>query len=229
MYLSFSDSAKFYEAAKNLIAGNGLVIHHSFFSSSALVSYYPGQSWPANFLPLSSILMAIVFKYFPVNDFTIGIIGFIFLFICLGLTFLIAKKLHSTRAGLFSTILLGSSLYFFEYAGNASTEIFFTTEILLFTYLALQKNKPRWLAIIPLLLMFITRQQAILFLLALPTYFICFGLKNWRHRLLSVIVIVLFFFGIYSLAKKDVSSIYSPLKPFYAVQMAAGVSQGLYL
>ena len=229
MYLSFSDSAKFYEAAKNLITGNGLVIHHSFFSSSALVSYYPGQSWPTGFLPLTSFILSIAFKLLPANDLTIAAVGFLLFAFCIGLVFLIAKKLHSARAGIVSALLFSSSLFFFEYAQNASTEIFFTTEILLFTYLALQKNKPRWLAIIPLLLMFITRQQAILFLLALPTYFICFGLKNWRHRLLSVIVIVLFFFGLYSLAKKDVSSIYSPLKPFYAVQMAAGVSQGLYL
>ena len=229
MFLTFSDSAKFAEAAQSFLSGQGLTIHHSFFSSSALVSYYPGQSWPANFLPLSSILMAIVFKYFPVNDFTIGTIGFILFFICLGLTFLIARKLHSTRAGLFSTILLGSSLYFFEYAGNASTEIFFTAEILIFTYLVLQKSKICWLALLPLLAMFLTRQQAILFLLALPTYFIFFYLKNWRQQVLSILAVALFLLSFYLLVKGDVSSIYSPLKPFYSAQTAAGVNQGNYL
>ena len=229
MYLSFSDSAKFYEAAKNLITGNGLVIHHSFFSSSALVSYYPGQSWPTGFLPLTSFILSIAFKLLPANDLTIAAVGFLLFAFCIGLVFLIAKKLHSARAGIVSALLFSSSLFFFEYAGNASTEIFFTTEILLFTYLALQKNKPRWLAIIPLLLMFITRQQAILFLLALPTYFIFFYLKNWRQQVLSILAVALFLLSFYLLVKGDVSSIYSPLKPFYSAQTAAGVNQGNYL
>lgn len=228
-HLTFSDSAKFYEAAKNLLAGDGLTIHHSFFSSSALASYQPGQSWPANFLPLNSLLMAGVFKFLPINDFTIAIIGYLFLTICLLLIFLIAKRLHSTRAGIFSAMIFSSSLFFLEYAQNASSEIFFTTQILLFVFLSLQKNKIRYLSILPLSLMFLTRQQAILFLLALPTYFVLFHLKSWRSRLIAILPIVIVLSGLYLVAKRDVSSIYSPLKPFYSAQAAAGVSQGLYL
>lgn len=228
-HLTFSDSAKFYEAAKNLLAGDGLTIHHSFFSSSALASYQPGQSWPANFLPLNSLLMAGVFKFLPINDFTIAIIGYLFFTICLCLTFLIAKSLHSVRAGIIATLLFSSSLFFLEYAQNASSEIFFTTQILLFVFLSLQKNKIRWLSILPLSLMFLTRQQAILFLLALPTYFVLFHLKSWRSRLIAILPIVIVLSGLYLVAKRDVSSIYSPLKPFYSAQAAAGVNQGLYL
>ncbi len=229
MNLTFSDSAKFYEAAKNLLAGNCLTNHHSFFSSSALASYQPGQSWPANFLPLNSLLMAGVFKYFPINDLTIAMTGYLFFAICLGLTFLIAKRLHSARAGILAALLFSSSLFFLEYAQNASSEIFFTTQILLFVYLSLQKNKIRWLSIFPLALMFLTRQQAILFLLALPIYFVLFHLKSWQTRLVSVFLAVIIFFGLYLVAKRDVSSIYSPLKPFYSAQTTAGVNQGLYL
>lgn len=229
MYLTFSDSAKFYEAAKNLLEGSGLVIHHSFFSPTSLTSYQPGQSWPANFLPLNSILMAGVFKFLPVNDLTIAIIGHLFFAICLLLTFLIAKRLYSARAGILSALIFSSSLFLLEYAQNASSEIFFTTQILLFVFLSLQKNKIRWLSILPLSLMFLTRQQAILFLLALPTYFVIFHLKSWRSRLIAILPIVIVLSGLYLVAKRDVSSIYSPLKPFYSAQTTAGVSQGLYL
>lgn len=229
MYLTFSDSAKFYEAAKNLLEGNGLVIHHSFFSPTPLTSYQPGQSWPADFLPLNSLLMAGVFKYLPINDFTIAIVGYLFFTICLLLTFLIAKRLHSARAGILSALIFSSSLFFLEYAQNATSEIFFTTQILLFVFLSLQKNKIRWTSIFPLSLMFLTRQQAILFLFALPAYFVLFHLKSWRTRLISVFLAVLVFSSLYINAKRDVSSIYSPLKPFYSAQTTAGVNQGLYL
>ena len=229
MSLTFSDSAKFYEAAKNLIAGDGLVIHHSFFSPATLAAYQPGQSWTANFLPLSSWIMSLFFKFLPINDFTIAIIGYLFFIICLVLIFLIAKKLHSGTAGVVATSLFASSLFFYEYAQNASSEIFFTLEILLFVYLALQKSKIRWLSLFPLALMFLTRQQAILFLLSLPVYFVLFHLKSWRTRLITVLSAAVILSSLYLVARKDVSSIYSPLKPFYSAQISAGVSQGLYL
>lgn len=212
-----------------MISGDGLVIHHSFFSPATLAAYQPGQSWPANFLPLSSWIMSLFFKFLPINDFTIALIGYLFFIICLGLTFFIAKKLHSLRAGILATLLFASSLFFYDYAQNASSEIFFTLEILSFVYLALQKSKIRWLSLFPLVLMFLTRQQAILFLLSIPAYFVIFHLKSWRTRLITVLSAVVILSSLYLVAKKDVSSIYSPLKPFYSAQATAGVSQGLYL
>lgn len=229
MFLTFSDSAKYAEAARSFLSGQGFSIHHSFFSSTDLISYLPDQSWPAGFLPANSLLLAAAFKFLPVNDTTIAFVGYLSLALCAGLVFLIAKKLHSVRAGFVAALLFASSLFFFEYAGNASTEIFFTAEILLFTYLVLQKNEFRWLVPLPLLLMFLTRQQTTLFLLALATYFVFFSLKRWRLRLVAILVIAIFFTGLYLLARRDVSSIYSPLKPFYSAQTSAGVNQGLYL
>lgn len=212
-----------------MISGDGLVIHHSFFSPATLAAYQPGHSWPANFLPLSSWIMSFFFKFLPINDFSIAIIGYLFFIICLGLTFLIAKKLHSPRAGIVATLLFASSLFFYDYAQNASSEIFFTLEILLFVYLALQKSKIRWLSLFPLVLMFLTRQQAILFLLSIPAYFVIFHLKSWRTRLITVLSAVVILSSLYLVAKRDVSSIYSPLKPFYSAQSSAGANSGVYL
>lgn len=229
MYLTFSDSAKFAEAARSLLTSQGLTIHHSFFSQPLLASYTPGQSWPGGFLPLPSLILSRVFKIFPVTDFTITSTGLTLFVVCLFLTFLIAKKIHSTSAGLISSLLLASSLFFHDYASNATSEIFFTVEILLFTYLILQSSKLRWLSAIPLLLMFITRQQAVVFLLSLIAFSGLFLFGSIQKKIYVFILSAIILFGIFKLSKINVSSIYSPLKPLYSVQISANQPQGQYL
>ena len=68
MYLTFSDAAKFAEAARSYFTGQGLTIHHSFFSQPLLASYTPGQSWAAGFMPLPSLVLFLVFRIFPANQ-----------------------------------------------------------------------------------------------------------------------------------------------------------------
>jgi len=229
MYLTFSDSAKFAEAARSLLMGQGLTIHHSFFSQQSLASYTPGQSWQAGFLPLPSLILSLVFRIFPVTDLTVALTGLTLFTICVILTFLIARKLHSTFSAFIAVILLASSLFFHEFALNATSEIFFTTEILLFTYLILQSSKVRWLSAIPLSLMFITRQQAVVFLLSV-IFSAGLLLSTTYSKKLSVLFFsTIIFFGIFKFSKIDVSSIYFPLKPLYSVQISTSQPQGQYL
>jgi len=223
-FLTFSDSAKYAEAAKNLISGQGLVIHHSFFNSSLLQAYIPGQAWPAGFLPLPSWILAGVFKFFPAIDSTVWGVGMIFWAMLVVLTFVLARKLHSTGAAVIAAAWVGLDGFFLEYGANFSTEILFAVEILLFVYLWSLCKWGRLAALLPLAAMFFTRPQAIVFGLAvLATWVI--AKKSVVHLMLAGVLLL----GIFWLAKKDVSSLYSPLRSVYSAQMLAGVSPGAYL
>jgi 4-amino-4-deoxy-L-arabinose transferase-like glycosyltransferase len=204
--LTFSDSAKFAQAALNLIRGQGLQVSHSLFSSQLLSSFSPGTLFPVSFLPLPSWILSFVFKFFPATDNTIAFIGLKFFLLSVLLVFFIGKKLHSVKAGLVSATLFLSTIFFQEYAHNFASEILFIFEILLFVYLLLLPKKFKLLSLIPLAAMFYTRQQASVFLgsflIALLFVFITKVKKiKWRLVITAISVIILGIFINYSAIK----------------------------
>lgn len=198
--LTFSDSAKFAQAALNFVHGQSLKISHSFFSPQYISVYSPGDMFQANFLPLTSWILSFVFKCFPATDQTITLTGLLFFSLSALLVFFIGKKLHSVKAGLVSLIFFLSSLFFQEYVLNFASEIVFFFEILLFVYLLLLPNKYKFLSLIPLASMFYTRQQASIFLggylITMLLVFIATKVEKIKWRLIitaaSVLIIGIF-------------------------------------
>ena len=77
--------------------------------------------------------------------------------------------------------------------------------------------------------MFITRQQAVVFLLSV-IFSAGLLLSTTYSKKLSVLFFsTIIFFGIFKFSKIDVSSIYFPLKPLYSVQISTSQPQGQYL
>lgn len=164
MNLTFSDSAKFAQAALNLIRGQGLQISHSFFSSKLLSVFSSSSQFSVGFLPLPSWILSFVFRFFPAIDQTIAITSLFFFALSTFLVYSIGKKLHSVKAGLISAMFFLSSLFFQEYAFNFASETVFIFLILLFIYLSLLPRKLKIFSLVPLILMFFVRQQAGVFL-----------------------------------------------------------------
>lgn len=221
MYLNFSDSVKYAELAKNISLGLGQIIHHSFYNSNLL-----GQiSFPANFPPLTPYLLSFIFKLFPATDQTVIWSGyFIFAVLILGIFFL-GRKLHSTLVGLVSAIFLGLNTNLLNYAHNFSTELIFSGLLIVFLFFYLNRGLLKILSLIPLVLMFLTRQQTILFAMAVVLTEILHSPYRKKYiAVTSVLIIGLLLFGKYL----PVSSV-SPASVVGSVHISTQVSQGSYL
>jgi len=230
--LTFSDSAKFAQAAQSLVQDQGLTVNHSFFSSQQLAQFQPGQSFSAGFLPLPSWILSLVFRFFPITDQTVIFTSLFFHLLSTLLVFLIAKKLHSIKAGLIATLFFIFNLPLIEYATNFASETTFIFLILLFVYLTLAPFKYKPLALLPLILIFFTRQQAFVFLASLlPLFFIWLATAklSWFKKVIPIIFVVICFFALFRFTFKDVSSIFSPAKISGSLAMAPGLPAASYL
>jgi hypothetical protein len=231
-HLTFSDSAKFAQSATSLVKGQGLQISHSFFNPELITSFSSGTWFPANFLPLPSWILSFIFRFFPATDTTIAFTGLLFFILSTLLIFSIGKKLHSVKAGLISALLFISSMFFQEYALNFASEIVFIPLILLFIYLMLLPKKLKLMSLIPLLLMFITRQQASVFLgsflLAFLAIFIT-GKANKKKKGLVLLALALSGLLFVIISNFTANSIFSPAKVSISFNIAAGSNFGSYI
>lgn len=232
MNLTFSDSVKFAQAALNFLKGNGSVVSHSFFSSHLLESFKPGFLFQVNFPPLPSWLLSLIFRFFPATDTTIAFTGISFLFLSVILVLFIGKKLHSTKAGVISSVLFLSSIFFQEYALNFSSEILFIFLILLSTYLFLLPKKLKILSIFPLTLMFLTRQQTTVFLGSfLITCFLAFLLDKTEKKKKALVLLGTFtvFISILLISYLTKGSSLSPASIIGSFNIGAGSNFGTYI
>jgi hypothetical protein len=232
-YLTFSDSAKYAEAAKNLLSTGHLTINHSFFSPAKLDLYSSGNSFAAGFLPLPSYFLSLVFRFFPVSDQTVIAAG-LCLFVILGLlTYLLTYKLtHSSFESLFAGILVLTNPYLIEYGLNASSEIFFSIELVLLLIFFYSKRL-FILFFIPLLLLFLTRQQATIVLISLIFYLASNFLINKRFSFKLKVFAILFVVALFPIAFKlsrltDTSS-FSPGKAFGSIYLPNNIPPSNYL
>ncbi|OGC91927.1 hypothetical protein A3D85_01115 [Candidatus Amesbacteria bacterium RIFCSPHIGHO2_02_FULL_47_9] len=167
MYLTFSDSAKFADAARSFLSGQGLSVHHSFFDVTLLRNYFHGSVWPGGSSPLISFILSLFFRFLPQTDLTIAIAGMFLFVLSSALVYFIALKLHSHLTAIVAILFFLLNPYLIQYAVNASSEILFILIILIFEFVFLYApGKLKTLSVIPLVLLFLTRQQAPVFLAA---------------------------------------------------------------
>ena len=166
-FLTFSDSAKFAQAAYSLIRNQNLSIKHSFFTQTIISNYTQGSSFSINFRPLNSYILSFVFRLLPPNDIAVSLMGYLFFIFGLILIFLITYKLADSKTALLSGSFYLLNPFFLDYAHNFSTETVFIIEALLFVYLLLFKSKIKYFSIIPLFLMYFTRPHYIIFYLSI--------------------------------------------------------------
>jgi hypothetical protein len=232
-FITFSDTAKFAEAAKNFLSNHSFTINHSFFDRELLITHTPGSNFPFQTLLFPSYIYSIFFRFLPATDTTIILIGNLFLLASAVLILLITQKLSSLKAGLMAAILFLANPYYLNYAHNATGEIFFIFEILLFVFLLFQNHKIKYLSIIPLILTIFTRQQGTIFILALifcGLYFYLHHLKisfhkKWLIVLAGTLIIALIFW----FYPKDHPPPLSPASVLGSLNISPNISQADYL
>lgn len=233
LFLTFSDSAKFAQAGKNMAEGVGSYISHSFFDVKILESFQPGQMFPAKFMPAVSWLLSVIFKFFKASDTTVVIAGIVALLISSALVFSIGSKLKSKIVGFMALIFFLSHYFFWDYGFNFSTEILFILEMLVFVRLVIAKAPWKYLSLLPLLTMFFTRDQAPIFLGAIIATclisFLLYSKKSFTTKFAMVSVTALAFVLFIWYGFIYPGSILSPVRLSGSLNLTPAASSGTYL
>lgn len=232
LFLTFSDSAKFAEAAKNLYLHHQFQIHHSFFNPDLISGFTSGAGFKPSFLPFNSYFLAQIFRFAPINDNTVAITGLTFLLGSALLVYLISKKVTSHNLpSLFAVLLFLVNKYFVEYALNFTTEITFIFFLLLAIFLLIRRKLIlKLLSLLPLLVLFYIRPQAAVVILALFSTAILFYLSkgNFIPKLIKLSLLVALIFLLIGIRYKFN---YAVLLGGYAgsLNLPTDNVQGLYL
>jgi len=233
-YLTFSDTARYADTARSVLAGEGFTNHHAYFSKSFVIQAVPPVGWEFTDSQFTIIGLSAFMKYLPPSDTTIFLAGLAAFTSCLVLIYLLGYKLHSPVVGFLAVILFATNPYILEYTVNATSELFFILEILLFFVIFISRL-PKLLLIFPLVLMYYTRAQAPVFYLSALLFLMVDFIRlrpGLRSRsvmisavLISVIGLVLFLASGYFI--KNSTFLY--LRHIGSSLMVTGVSPGNYL
>lgn len=185
-WLTFSDSAKYADTARTWLEGGGFSSHHSFFDPNFLSG--PLTLFPAKFLPLTSVYLMVVFKFFPANDQTVIYSGLVLWLLSSILIFLISKGLGSLKSAFVSLAIFITNPQILEFGVNCSSEILFIFLLLLSTWLFLNRKFVPFFCTLPLLLL--TRQQSLLLLLTLLITIAWYSKKHLKLITTTAISIV---------------------------------------
>lgn len=190
-FLTFSDSAKYADVARNLITGFGYSANFSFWS--AWVFDYLGQNIfsASGIPPVMPFSIAAFFKIFGVNDFAIMATSLFYFLLTLFFVFLLAKKIFkSTLTGILSVLAVGFNYDLINYATVGASEAPLIFEIVAASYfISLKKKWGTIAAFVLVVLMYFTRAQAPIYIAGLILFWL---LTNFSiKKSLTVFVIVL--------------------------------------
>jgi len=163
-YLSFSDSAKFADIARNLVNGNGYNSNFSNFASEGLGLAQPVtvSRWVPPAMPLA---IAGIFKLFRTSDLSVIATSSSFYLLLILTTYLLGKRLFGNLVGLLAAIAVAFNPNFLDYAVSGASETLFAFEIVLAAYLfILGKKRANVFGFLVLILMYFTRAQAIIYI-----------------------------------------------------------------
>jgi len=135
--------------------------------------------FPANgILPITPLSYVLFFKIFGISDFAVIATSFFYYLLLLISTFFLAKKLGGRIAGLLAFLFVAFDNAVFEYAKSGASEIILMTEAVLAFYLvSLRKKSANLLAIFLFFIMYLTRPQALIFILGILLYFLLLNFK----------------------------------------------------
>ncbi|KKQ95036.1 MAG: 4-amino-4-deoxy-L-arabinose transferase-like protein glycosyltransferase of PMT family, partial [Candidatus Woesebacteria bacterium GW2011_GWA1_39_11b] len=163
-YLTFSDGAKFADIGRNLASGLGYGANFVRFGSDLEMNSKGLFSAP--FIPpLTPFFNAVSFKLFGVSDLSVIATSSFFYILLVFTTYLLGKRLWGNLVGLLAAIAVAFNPNFLDYAVSGASETLFAFEIVLAAYLfILGKKRANVFGFLVLILMYLTRPQAIIYL-----------------------------------------------------------------
>lgn len=194
-FLTFSDAAKYADVARNISEGNGFVTNFTFFNNN-LFKYSEGL-FPVKSIPkLYPYMLSIFFRIFGPGDNSVLLLSWAFYLLSILVAYFLGKKLFGKLSGLLFSIVLAMYIQVLDFARTGAVEMFFIFELLLSFYLlSFNKIKYQVVGLAIALLTFLTKPQAVLFVIPL---FLVFCFRNFSlKKLVKIFLIILAGFMIF--------------------------------
>jgi hypothetical protein len=181
LYLTFSDSAKFADVARNFVLGRGWGTSFSFFGQRIFESLEKPLFQSTGILPFHSLSISFFFKIFGISDFAVVANSFFYFLLTLIFVYLLAKKIFNSKLiGFLSTLTVGANYNLIDYAKSGASESAFIFQIVASLYFAsLKKKWANFLMFFFLILMYFTRTQAFIYIAGIILYWL---LINFREK-----------------------------------------------
>jgi len=230
-FITFSDTAKYADLARNIVLNNGWGVHHSFFNQNITFSYHHGDLFNVNFYPITSLLYSLVFRVLPISDLTILYIGSSLYILSAFIIYLLGKKIFTHGVGLLASLIFLLQYQIYGYVRNCTTELVFIFLSVLFLYLFLSGKIKTIFAFLILPILLFTRLQSLIFL--------CSGLLtillHVHHRisrsiyflLVSTISIITVFYLFWAFQNQNQK--FSIFSSFGTLNLPTNIAQGEYL
>ncbi len=192
--LAFSDGAKFADIARNIILGEGYITSFDFWGSTNSNSIKPFMSYS----------IATFFNLFGVNDFAVIATSFFYFILTLVFVFVLTQKIYKNKlTSVLSTLAVGFNYNLINYATSGASESPFIFELLAATYfLSFKKWWSNILGIIFMVLMYLTRPQAIIYIFGLFLYYFVLN-YSWKKGAIYTFVSFLLGTLLYALFSKQ--------------------------
>ncbi len=216
MYITFSDSAKFADIARNLVNGLGYGNSFSFWSSNIfefIKSEVFLSPWTPPVIPLS---IAVFFKIFGVTDFAVVATSFFYFILTLIFVYLLARNIfRSNLIGALSTLAVGFNYDLIRYATSGASELSLIFEIVAASYFtSIKKKWANVVIILFLVLMYFTRPQAFIYIAGIILY--------WLLTNLNIKKALLYFAGVLIVGVLIDRFVLAPLSGKYFLYSIAG-------
>jgi len=178
-YLTFSDSAKFADVARNFVLGRGWGTDFSFWGERIFEVLDKPLFQNNGILPFHSLSIAFFFKIFGVSDFAVIFNSFFYFLLTLVFVYLLSKKIFNSKIiGFLSALAVGANYNLIDYAKSGASESTFIFQIAASLYFAsLKKKWANFLMFFFLILMYFTRTQAFIYIAGVILYWLLINFK----------------------------------------------------
>lgn len=188
LFLSFSDAAKIADIARNLLLTGRMTANFVFFGSNSIHDL--GNTLAFWTPPVAPFTVAIFFRIFGINDFSVIATSVFYYLLTLVFVYLLGTKIFRNKfVGILSSVAVGFNYDIVNYALSGASESPFFFEIVASAYFISLRRK--WATVVGyalLFLMYFTRQQAFIYAAGLIFYHLILIFKTKRA--------ILYFFGI---------------------------------
>jgi len=141
-YLTFSDSAKFADIARNFVLGRGWGTNFSFWGERIFESLENPFFQNIGILPFHSLSIALFFKIFGISDFAVILNSLFYFLLTLLFVYLLSKKIFNSKLiGFLSVLAVGANYNIIDYAKSGASESTFIFQIVASLYFASLKKK----------------------------------------------------------------------------------------
>jgi hypothetical protein len=175
--LYFSDGAKFADVARNLVSGRGYASSFTFWDTKIFSLPYSSYFSAAGIPQLMPRMIALTFNIFGVSDASVILTSSFHFLLLIIATFMLGNKLYGKLAGLLAGLTVAANINFIDYAVSGASEPMFSFLVVIGAYLILLKKKwANFLLVLILILMYLARPQAIIFIGGLSVLFLFLNL-----------------------------------------------------